>query len=188
MFAQFGKILDIVASRATKLRGQAWVVFEDTASATNAMRQMQGFPFYEKPLKIAYAKEKSDLVAKKDGSYVAREKRARDFQGPAAEGAPAPTKAARRAAPAKAKAAPKANAVPHSILFAQDLPTECELPMLQMLFQPYMGYKEVRLVPGKAGLAFIEFDSEMQASLALEGLSGFSLTPTDTLQLSYAKR
>ena len=37
-----------VASKTKSLRGQAWVVFEDVASATSALRQMQGFPFYDK--------------------------------------------------------------------------------------------------------------------------------------------
>lgn len=29
---------------------QAWIVFADIAAATNALRGMQGFPFYEKPV------------------------------------------------------------------------------------------------------------------------------------------
>lgn len=32
------------------MRGQAFVVFKDIASATNALRSMQGFPFYDKPM------------------------------------------------------------------------------------------------------------------------------------------
>ena len=31
-------IIDIIASRGVKLRGQAWVAFEDISSATNALR------------------------------------------------------------------------------------------------------------------------------------------------------
>eukprot|EP01138_Halocafeteria_seosinensis_P010864 gb/GECG01011097.1/.p1 GENE.gb/GECG01011097.1/~~gb/GECG01011097.1/.p1 ORF type:complete len:163 (+),score=23.53 gb/GECG01011097.1/:1-489(+) len=50
VFSQFGHILDIVCSRTLRMKGQAWVVFEDVASATNALRQMQGFPFYDKPM------------------------------------------------------------------------------------------------------------------------------------------
>jgi RNA recognition motif-containing protein len=50
VFSQFGKILDIVACKTLKLRGQAWVVFDDVTAATNALRQMQGFPFYDKPM------------------------------------------------------------------------------------------------------------------------------------------
>jgi U2 small nuclear ribonucleoprotein B'' len=50
MFSQFGRILDVVAMKTYRLRGQAWVVFTDTAAATNALRTMQGFPFFEKPI------------------------------------------------------------------------------------------------------------------------------------------
>lgn len=50
VFSQFGRILDIVALKTLKHRGQAWVVFDEVTAATNALRQMQGFPFYDKPM------------------------------------------------------------------------------------------------------------------------------------------
>jgi RNA recognition motif-containing protein len=51
-FSQFGSILDIVARKSLKARGQAFVIFKDINSATNALRSMQGFPFYDKPMVI----------------------------------------------------------------------------------------------------------------------------------------
>ena len=56
IFSQFGQILEIVAMKTLKMRGQAFVVFKEINSATQAMRSMQGFPFYDKPMRIAYAK------------------------------------------------------------------------------------------------------------------------------------
>lgn len=50
LFGQFGKILDVVCLKTPRLRGQAWVVFADVTAATNALRSMQGFPFYDKPI------------------------------------------------------------------------------------------------------------------------------------------
>jgi len=50
VFTQFGKILEVLAFKTLKHKGQAWVVFEDVSSASNALRQMQGFPFYDKPM------------------------------------------------------------------------------------------------------------------------------------------
>ena len=47
IFSQFGQILDILVSRSLKMRGQAFVIFKEVSSATNALRSMQGFPFYE---------------------------------------------------------------------------------------------------------------------------------------------
>ena len=37
---------------------QAWVVFEDVVAASNAIRQMQSFPLFDKPMRLAYAKAK----------------------------------------------------------------------------------------------------------------------------------
>jgi len=50
LFSQFGQILDIVAMKTIKARGQAFIVFKDLASATAALRSLQGFPFYGKPM------------------------------------------------------------------------------------------------------------------------------------------
>ena len=50
IFSQFGQILDILVSRIMKMRGQAFVIFKEVTSATNALRSMQGFPFYDKPM------------------------------------------------------------------------------------------------------------------------------------------
>ncbi|KAG1338999.1 putative U2 small nuclear ribonucleoprotein B'' [Cocos nucifera] len=75
LFSQYGRILDVVALKTSKLRGQAWVVFSEVTAASNAVRQMQNFPFYDKPMRIQYAKTKSDCVAKEDGTYVPREKK-----------------------------------------------------------------------------------------------------------------
>lgn len=50
LFSQFGTIVDLVAMRTDKLRGQAWVAFEDVRAASQAMRQMQGFPLFDKPM------------------------------------------------------------------------------------------------------------------------------------------
>jgi RNA recognition motif-containing protein len=32
------------------MRGQAFVIFKEINSAANALRSMQGFPFYDKPM------------------------------------------------------------------------------------------------------------------------------------------
>jgi U2 small nuclear ribonucleoprotein B'' len=50
MFSQFGKVVDVVALKTFRLRGQAWVVFDDVASAVAARRAMDGFPFFGKPI------------------------------------------------------------------------------------------------------------------------------------------
>ncbi len=50
IFSQFGQILDILVSPTLKMRGQAYVIFKEINSASSALRSMQGFPFYDKPM------------------------------------------------------------------------------------------------------------------------------------------
>lgn len=75
IFSQFGQILDIVALKTLKMRGQAFVIFKEVASASNALRTMQGFPFYDKPMRISYSKGDSDVIAKIKGTFKERPKK-----------------------------------------------------------------------------------------------------------------
>lgn len=50
LFTTYGKVIDVVASKSTKMRGQAFLVFTDLAAATTAMRACEGMMFYDKPM------------------------------------------------------------------------------------------------------------------------------------------
>ncbi|RVW54626.1 U1 small nuclear ribonucleoprotein A [Vitis vinifera] len=65
---------------------------------------------------------------------------------------------------------PEAPAPPNSILFIQNLPHEATPMMLQMFFCQYPGFKEVRMVEAKPGIAFVEYGDEMQSTVAMQGL------------------
>jgi hypothetical protein len=54
LFLPYGTILDVVALKTAKMRGQAFVVFADLASATTAMRSWDGESFYDKPMVSYY--------------------------------------------------------------------------------------------------------------------------------------
>ena len=182
IFSQFGQILDIVALKTLKMRGQAFVIFKEISSATNALRSMQGFPFYDKPMRIGYSKSDSDIIAKMKGTFQERPKKA-----------PGETK--------KKSKKPKTgggggvggqggvdNAPPNQILFLTNLPTETNEMMLSMLFNQFPGFKEVRLVPGRHDIAFVEFENEMQSAAARDALQGFKITPTTAMKISFAKK
>lgn len=210
VFTQFGPILDIVAIKTHKMRGQAFVVFRDVSSATQAVRQMQGFPFYDKPMKLSYAKSKSDASSKLDGTYQPKDKAERQAKRKAErealkESGGVKAKVTKAAAPAgqpgnTASEPPKSAAPdiptpsvsqpnqPNQILFVENLPEAVNEMMLSMLFQQFPGFKEVRLVPGKSGIAFVEFENEMQSGVAMSGLQGFKITPTNLMKITYAKR
>uniref|UniRef100_A0A0D6R2P9 RRM domain-containing protein n=1 Tax=Araucaria cunninghamii TaxID=56994 RepID=A0A0D6R2P9_ARACU len=209
VFSQFGKIVDVLALKTLRHRGQAWVVFDEVSAATNALQKMQGFPFYDKPMRIQYAKTKSDAIAKADGTYVPREKRRRQDEkaerrrreqhheaqqigaipnaaypsayGASAVGSQMPFQASK-------PNLPEAPAPPNNILFIQNLPHETTPMMLQMLFCQYHGFKEVRMIEAKPGIAFVEYGDEMQATLAMQGLQGFKITPQNPMAIVYAKK
>lgn len=69
LFSTYGPVLDVVALKTTKMRGQAHIVFRDLHAATQAMRTLQGFDFLGRELQIQYAKSKSDTIAKLDGTF-----------------------------------------------------------------------------------------------------------------------
>ena len=77
---------------------------------------------------------------------------------------------------------------PNKTLFAEDLPEATNASMLGVLFRQFPGFVEARMVPGKPGISFIEFESDQQAMVALNGLQGFKITPQNQIKLSYAKK
>jgi hypothetical protein len=46
LFSTYGPVLDVVALRTMKMRGQAHIVFRDIQTATQAMRALQGFELF----------------------------------------------------------------------------------------------------------------------------------------------
>ena len=60
--------------------------------------------------------------------------------------------------------------------------------MLSMLFNQFPGFKEVRLVPGRHDIAFVEFENELQSAAARDALQGFKITPTASMKISFAKK
>ncbi|CAO2626300.1 U1 small nuclear ribonucleoprotein A [Lemmus lemmus] len=187
IFSQFGQILDILVSRSLKMRGQAFVIFKEVSSATNALRSMQGFPFYDKPMRIQYAKTDSDIIAKMKGTFVERDRK-REKRKPKSQETPAAKKAVQGGAAAPVLSQQLSENPPNHILFLTNLPEETNELMLSMLFNQFPGFKEVRLVPGRHDIAFVEFDNEVQAGAARDALQGFKITQNNAMKISFAKK
>ncbi|XP_073497601.1 U1 small nuclear ribonucleoprotein A [Phyllobates terribilis] len=250
IFSQFGQILDILVSRSLKMRGQAFVIFKEVSSATNALRSMQGFPFYDKPMRIQYAKSDSDIIAKMKGTFVERDRKRQEKrkvkgleaaaakkivpgaamvpglpgQMPGMQNIPGMNQAPRMMhmggqspymhhpgmmpPPGLGPGQMPPGGMPHGqmmpgqmapmqqlsenppnhILFLTNLPEETNELMLSMLFNQFPGFKEVRLVPGRHDIAFVEFDNEVQAAAARESLQGFKITQSNSMKISFAKK
>ncbi|KAL8173340.1 UNVERIFIED_CONTAM: U2 small nuclear ribonucleoprotein B'' [Gekko kuhli] len=196
LFSQFGHVVDIVALKTMKMRGQAFVIFKELGSSTNALRQLQGFPFYGKPMRIQYAKTDSDVISKMRGTFADKEKRKEKKKSKlleqSANAAKKPNQGANQSS-ANAQSGSSQNQQvpdnpPNYILFLNNLPEETNEMMLSMLFNQFPGFKEVRLVPGRHDIAFVEFENEGQAGAARDALQGFKITPSHAMKITYAKK
>ena len=54
LFTTYGKLIDVVATKTPRMRGQAFLVFTDLAAATAALRACDGMIFYNKPMVRPY--------------------------------------------------------------------------------------------------------------------------------------
>lgn len=60
--------------------------------------------------------------------------------------------------------------------------------VLGFVLRRFPGFKEVRLVPGKHDISFVEFESDTQAGVAKDALQGFRITATCAMKITYAKK
>ncbi|KAI0482121.1 RNA recognition domain-containing protein [Xylariaceae sp. FL0804] len=98
--------------------------------------------------------------------------------GAAAAGAAAGGKTSTGGAPAAAAAntvVPDEYLPPNKILFVQNLPDDQDVDALTAVFGRFEGFREVRLVPGRKGIAFIEYEAEAGAITAKENTAGMAL-------------
>ena len=66
LFEDYGNIVEIVAKKNIKAKGQAFVVFDDVDSAQEAIDEIQGFDLFGKPMTLAFAKTRSDATVKRE--------------------------------------------------------------------------------------------------------------------------
>ena len=64
---------------------------------------------------------------------------------------------------------------PNKILFLQNLPESVTKDQLNALFSQYPNLHEVRLVPSKKDIAFVEYVDEGSATVAKDALHNFKL-------------
>ncbi|XP_017585370.1 PREDICTED: U1 small nuclear ribonucleoprotein A-like, partial [Corvus brachyrhynchos] len=170
IFSQFGQILDILVSRSLRMRGQAFVIFKEMSSATNALRSMQGFPFYDKPMVRAQIRGKiQGIWGKTRKLWKNPEKMSKSglkyAQNPLGT-APNPTRN----------------------------PPKVSLPWQTRGESPNPGEKSWEFgkkleIVGKILKLWEEsFDTEVQAGAAREALQGFKITQSNAMKISFAKK
>ena len=241
LFSEYGNVVDIVAKRNLKAKGQAFVVFDTQEAALNAIEEVQGFELFDKPMHLALARTRSDITVQSTGNEEEFDlhKRRRmaekgtpcftyvyHFAGPAltdhfhfyidkkkaleaaeeqkrlkrsmgeaqTDASGRPVKAARGAglkATGQGPAAviPDEYLPPNRILFVQNLPEGFGKDDLNNIFMRFDGFREVRTVPGRSGIAFVEYETEQGAIDAREQTTGMSLKDGEkTMKVTYQRQ
>ncbi|KAG5925221.1 hypothetical protein E4U42_004439 [Claviceps africana] len=211
LFSEFGTIVDIVAKKNLKAKGQAFIVYDDPANATSAIDELQGFELFDKPMKLSLAKTRSDRsvemnsspevyeihkrnrLAEKDKRLATEaadnERRAKQGHGQLTNSRPKLSKPTglKSTGPVASQVVPDEYLPPNKILFLQHIPDEYDTDALGAIFGRFEGFREIRSVPGRRGLAFVEYDGEQGAIAARESTSGMKLGES-YLKVSYQRQ
>lgn len=189
LLSQCGQVIDVQAKRTDALRGQCWVSYTDPEAAKRACKDMNGFMFYNKPLRVTLASKDSDAVIKlRGGQPKPHTKRPRE--------ATAELTSKKRLIERQSKPKPvqiinqpiEENLIPNRILFVENLPDDSTRASVDALFASYGNHVESRLVPNRPGIAFVEYLDELSASEALRAMRGYQIQPDKQLRVSFAKR
>lgn len=196
LFSQFGDILEIHARKSFRMKGQAFIIFRDVTSATNAKAALENAMVFGKQMRVNFSKNTSDIIMKSSGSFSHKDKikldaeRKKRRESEYQEIRVGKTGGQKRQAPLESRSAlieVPSQVIPNNVLFVEGLPSDMTEPLLRTVFSKYSGFREVRLFAGK-GIAFVEYDSEVTAGGALLGLNGLNLTSDCLLKISFAKK
>lgn len=186
-------VMEIYAKKRLEMRGQAFVVCPTVDDAMRGLKLLQGYRIFGKSMVVKISRRKSHVIAKKDGT-LEMELRLREMDR--LEKANRPPRLTRRQqmmmahAQSGAPSTPSMPAIPkmpgqmpqvvssgevqlpNKILFVEHIPSTATEADVSGLFSSYAGFVEVRLVPTRPGLAFVEFEDETRSSIARQALDG----------------
>ncbi|BGP24012.1 RNA binding protein [Rhodotorula toruloides] len=198
LFREYGRVLGVTAHRNVRMRGQAFVTLDSKEAAAKAVREVQKFPLYGKPMQLTFARTESDaLVQTRHPDDTEAHKKARlerkkqsRRDDPARRKKLAAKAAAKQAAEtgaAPVAAAPTQRRIlqmpdeylpPNKILFVQNLPDDTTKEGLEALFRPFPNLVEVRTIPGRKNIAFVEFADEQSSGVARDALHNTKFSGT----------
>ncbi|KAI5201577.1 U1 small nuclear ribonucleoprotein [Aureobasidium subglaciale] len=217
IFEEYGTIVDIVAKSSLKRKGQAFIVFDSVQSAENAIDEINGFELFGQSMSLDFARTRSDATVQREGTSEELEQHKRHRKAEkerkqaleAAEAAknlkrPAPgvpeDDTAAQKAPKTARGAglkgtsgagagvvPDEYLPPNKILFIRQVPEDYGVDALTAIFSRFSGFKEVRTVPGRKGIAFVEYEAEDGAISAKEATAGMSLGE-NTIRVTFQRQ
>lgn len=203
LFSVYGRVLDVVATRAPNMRGQAFIVFESPTTSTAAKRGLQNFSFYGKELHIDYARgdkskallrrelgeeavQEMDLEKSKTTVSMRGEKRLFLTRSSDVEEEESEEEAEGRAK--RVKREEDGEEAEGAVVRAIGVPVGIEAEVLSTLFSRQDGFVSVEAETEtkqeeESWTAAIRFDTQANAEAAKEALNGIQLDPTYKLEL-----
>ncbi|KGG50354.1 hypothetical protein DI09_75p140 [Mitosporidium daphniae] len=179
-FCPFGKILDIKIKKNMKMKGQAFVAFDSVEEASKALVARQGSIILHKPIVVRFARFKSYISSKKDQDYEEQRSRQDEYKS---------TFAVSNIYYREPVCDPEANQVTTvaSNLDVPNIPSlEAPEERLNSLFASHLGFKEVRLVPSKKDIAFVEYENDVFANAARLALDKYQILPSHEIRTGFA--
>lgn len=201
LFSAFGPLKrPPILRKGTAMNGQAWIIFKKQSDADAALKALQGTRIWGKSLVIRYARFRSDCVilekgADKDSLEVERKLRESDR----IEKAKTPRQTRRQVLTRLMSGNPTALQsvsisgpdvlLPNRLLFIQNIPPGMSTsPVLADMFRRYPGFQDLRPVPNRPDVAFVEYETEVQAGVARVNLDRSELGMGNILRVSFARR
>eukprot|EP00835_Amoeboradix_gromovi_P001377 NODE_61_length_25240_cov_0.547194.p12 type:complete len:224 gc:universal NODE_61_length_25240_cov_0.547194:12887-13558(+) len=164
LFSQYGTVIEVMARKTKKMRGQAYICYTSIQDAMTGMEHLRDKIIFGKAMKIEYAKINSTQLEIFHGNYIQPEQEQEDLDMEMED-----------------------IGFTSSTLYVKNLPSETSDDMLSLLFQQYEGFIQVRLVPGNTDVAFIDYQSAEHAKTAKLVLDGFLITKNKPMQIEFAK-
>jgi U2 small nuclear ribonucleoprotein B'' len=206
LFTPFGRVRRITCKRSLLVKGQAWIEFSTIDEATEAIKTLQSKKLFQKSMILRYARSKPFWLAKREGT-LEQERRRRDQAKMERARFPRLT---RRQLLAQMSKNPAMLPVllnpstthpaihpglatdvgpPNKTLFLQGIPEGVTEAELNNLYKRFPGFDEVRAVPNRADVAFVEFGTEMQAAVARGTTDNLIMRPNQpAIRVIFARR
>lgn len=188
LFGRYGTVLQVTSHGNLKMKGQAFITFEDAKSSEKAMAKLQNYPLFKKPISISLAKSESDDLVLKEGKTdlveERKQKKAQRNEEQAKEKKSTDLGATSKLTKSQVKYWKSLPA--HKVLLLQNVDKQhLSTEALETRFSNYASFETARAIPSR-NLAFINFENEDAATACLSAFDTTELG-TDVL-LTYAKK
>ncbi|KAK4685399.1 hypothetical protein P7C73_g4753, partial [Tremellales sp. Uapishka_1] len=181
LFKPYKVVTPVTAHRNVRMRGQAFVTFADVENANRARKEVNEFPLYGKPIQLSFARTRSDVAVKRiEGDERLDEFKKERLEQKNETGAPQQKR--------QKIQMPDEYLPPNKVLFIQNLPEGTTSDDLRDVFEVHAGLLEIRTIPAKKDIAFVEFVDEAAATLAKDALHNFKIDGETKMKVTYARK